>query len=94
MRRGEFEVLDDDGKPILVRFDYSQAEPQSFDHMRGVGHPGCDQMVEITEINFGSGWVSAEALTEKERDAFETQVLDILEQIEDERDAGRHEEDA
>jgi hypothetical protein len=80
----EFEQMGDDGNPVIVRFDYAPGEPEWFNAAQGVGHPGCDPMVQITEVNFGSGWVPAATLTEKERDAFEAQIVYVLEQIADE----------
>jgi hypothetical protein len=88
----EFELLDTDGEPLLVRFDHSRAEPQWFDAIRGVGHPGAEPMVEITEINTGSGWVSADVLLPRERDCLEAQVLQRLEEIADDQQADRPEE--
>ena len=92
MKARELELMGDEGEPIFVRFDHSVGEPQWFDATQGVGHPGCDPLVEITEVNFGFGWVPADRLMEKERDAFEAQIVFILELIKAEQQADRPEE--
>jgi hypothetical protein len=47
-----------DDREVIVRYDYSPAERQWFDARAGVGSPGCDAELCITEINLGNGFIS------------------------------------
>ena len=88
----ELEVFIDDAQ-ARVRFDYDRGEAQWFDARAGVGSPGYDASVSVTEINFdmGGGWELPEAYPELDFDAIEQQVMDRLVEIESEENATRDE---
>lgn len=86
----EIELWHED-TPFRVRFDYEKGEQQWFDARAGVGSPGCDPCVSITEVNFGSGWESPDVYPQLDIDACECEVLDKLAQLEENERAAREE---
>ena len=74
-----------DDREVIVRYDYSPEERQWFDAMAGVGSPGCDAELCITEINLGNGFVSIDqsGLDDAEIERLEDRmIVDIAEQEE------------
>jgi hypothetical protein len=86
----EMELHNDRG-PYRVRFDYDRGEAQWFDARAGVGSPGYDPSVEITEVNFGRGWESPDVYHEVDWVALESDVMEKLAELEAEDYAARHE---
>ena len=80
---------------ILVRFDYDRGESQWFDARAGVGSPGHDPCVDITECNVGSGWCLPHQLQESfdglDFNKLEQQVMDRLIELEADEQAARDE---
>ena len=66
-----------------VRFDYEPGEAQWFDHRAGVGGPGYDPSVAITEVNFGKGWESPDAYPQLNMTACEQEVMEKLAEIDE-----------
>ena len=85
----ELELRDQDDKPFRVRFDYDRGEQQWFDARAGVGGPGYDPSVCITEVNFGGGWESPETFNPIDIDGWENEVMDKLIELEAEEQAAR-----
>jgi len=84
----ELELCHND-KTFLVRFDYDRGEQQWFDARAGVGSPGYDPSVSITEVNYGAGW---EEITDHEDvEVWEDIVLEKLAELEAEEHAARDE---
>lgn len=65
-----------------VRFDYDRGEPQWFDARAGVGSPGYEGNVSITEVDFGDGWKSPDAFPQLDLDSYETEVMAKLAELE------------
>lgn len=86
----ELELWHDD-TPFLVRFDYDRGEASWFDARAGVGSPGYDPFVEITEVNFGSGWESPDAYPQLNLSACESEVMEKLADLEADEQAARDE---
>ena len=86
----ELELWHED-TPFRVRFDYDRGEQQWFDARAGVGSPGYDPFVEITEVNFGAGWESPDAYPQINLDACEDEVLEKLAALEADEQAARDE---
>lgn len=74
-----------------VRFDYFRGEEQWFDARAGVGSPGCDPSVDITEVNFGTGWELPNAYPQLNLDAIGDEVMQRLADIEADAQAARDE---
>ena len=77
----ELELCHND-QTFLVRFDYDRGEDQWFDARAGVGSPGYDPFVEITEVNFGQGWESPDKFPIEDVKRWEDIILDKLADIE------------
>ena len=75
--------------PFRVRFDYDRGEAQWFDARAGVGGPGCDPSVCITEVNLGNGWESPDIYPQIDFDACEAEVMQKLADIEGDEQADR-----
>lgn len=86
----ELELWNED-TPFRVRFDYERGEPQWFDARAGVGHPGSDPCVAITEVNFGSGWELPEVYPRLNIEACEAEVMEKLADMEADEQAARDE---
>lgn len=88
----EFEVFIDDAQ-ARVRYDYDLGESQWFDARAGVGSPGYDASVWVTEINFdlGGGWELPDAYPELDFDAVEQQIMDKIIELESAEQAARDE---
>jgi hypothetical protein len=84
-------LLWSDETPFCVRFDYDRGEQQWFDAGAGVGSPGYDPSVSITEINFGAGWESPETYPQLHVDTCEQEVLEKLAELEADDNAARDE---
>ena len=72
-----------DDTVVIVRYDYSPAENQWFDARAGVGSPGSDAELYITEINLGNGFVSIDqsGLDDAEIERLEDRLMvDIAEE--------------
>jgi len=87
-----------DDREVVVRFDYDKGEREWFDHKAGVGGPGSDPKVEITEIDLGDGFVPPNrcGLPERIITGLESQLLDRIqeEQAEIEQRRADYEYDA
>jgi len=79
----EFE-LSDGITTFRVRFDYDKGEREWFDAKEGVGSPGYGPEANITEVNFGGGWMSPEVFPQLDLEACEVEILDKLAKIEEE----------
>ncbi len=70
-----------------VTFGYDPGEPQWFDARAGVGSPGYPPSVEWIEVSLGAEGVLGESeLTDEERDALETVILEKMAAWDAERD--------
>ncbi len=87
----EFEFYADDDTPFRVRFDYDRGEEQWFDARAGVGSPGYDPSVEVTEVNFGSGWELPDVYPQLNLPAIEAEIMERLADIEEAEQAERAE---
>ncbi len=78
-----------DDTVVIVRYDYSPAEDQWFDARAGVGSPGCDAELCITEINLGNGFVSIDksGLDDAEIERLEDRLMVDISEEESERNA-------
>ena len=78
-----------DDREVIVRYDYSPAEDQWFDARAGVGSPGCDAELCITEINLGNGFVSIDqsGLDDAEIERLEDRLIVDISEEESERNA-------
>ena len=85
----ELELRDQDDNPFRVRFDYDKGEQQWFDARAGVGSPGYDPSVCITEVNWGSKWELPEVYPQLDIEACEQEVMDKLIELEAEEQAAR-----
>lgn len=79
----ELEFFDADDNPYRVRFDYDRGEQQWFDARAGVGSPGYDPSVDVTEINFGDGWKTPDEVPGFDFAKCEEEVMDRLIELED-----------
>lgn len=87
----ELELTTPDDVSFRVRFDYDRGEPQWFDARAGVGSPGYDPSVSITEVNFGAGWRSPEEHQSADVVEWEQKVMDRLVDLESAENAARDE---
>ena len=85
----ELELRDQDDNPFRVRFDYDRGEQQWFDARAGVGSPGYDPSVCITEVNFGGKWESPEVYPQLNIEDCEQEVMDCLYVLEQDAQASR-----
>ena len=85
----EREMFLSDDRDVIVRYDYSPAENQWFDARAGVGSPGCDAELCITEINLGNGFVSIDksGLDDAEIERLEDRLMVDIAEEESERNA-------
>lgn len=85
----EREMFLSDDREVIVRYDYSPAESQWFDARAGVGSPGCDAELCITEINLGNGFVSIDqsGLDDAEIERLEDRLMVDISEEESERNA-------
>ena len=69
-----------DDREVVVRYDYDKGEREWFDHRAGVGGPGCDPSVTITEIDLGDGFVAPDrcGLPQRTIDGLEEQLMNRL----------------
>lgn len=74
-----------------ARFDYDRGEQQWFDARAGVGSPGYDTSVSLTEVNFGTDWESPDAYPQLNVDACEQEILEKLAELEADDNAARDE---
>ena len=86
----EMELCDDSGT-FRVRFDYNRGESQWFDARAGVGSPGYDPFVEVTEVNFGAGWESPDVYPQLDLAACEVEIMERLAELESDDQAARDE---
>ncbi len=84
----ELELFSED-TAFRVRFDYDRGEPQWFDARAGVGSPGYDPSVSITEVNFGAGWELPDAYPQLDLAACESEVMEKLADLEADENAAR-----
>ena len=77
----EMQLFDGDTE-FRVRFDYDRGEDQWFDARAGVGSPGYPPSVEITEVNFGSGWQDPNLYPQLDLDACANDVMERLAELE------------
>jgi hypothetical protein len=89
----EREMFLSDDREVIVRYDYSPGEDQWFDARAGVGSPGCDAELCITEINLGNGFVSIyqSGLDDAEIERLEDRLMVDISEEESERNAERDE---
>ena len=87
----EIELHDSNDDVILVRFDYQPGERTWFNALLGIGHPGSEDMLEITEVKrAGCDWMPpAQCLSERDIEILEGLVLEAIWQDEAEAQAGR-----
>ena len=85
----EREMFLSDDREVIVRYDYSLEERQWFDARAGVGSPGCDAELCITEINLGNGFVSIDqsGLDDAEIERLEDRLMVDIAEEESERNA-------
>jgi hypothetical protein len=74
---------------VTVRYDYDPGESQWFDHRAGVGGPGCDPWVEISEIKTDDGWRTPDELPEMDLEAVEEALMARIGEMQAERDHER-----
>ena len=86
----EMELWHED-TPFRVRFDYDRGEQEWFDARAGVGSPGYDPFVEITEVNFGAGWESPDNYPQLNLSRCEQEVMERLAELEADEQAARDE---
>lgn len=75
--------LTQEGVKFSVRFEYDSGEKPWFDYRAGVGSPGSDPYVAITEVNFGDGWKDIETYPNIDFSIYEAEVEEILSEIEE-----------
>ena len=83
----EFELYDQEDRAFRVRFDYDKGEAMWFDARAGVGSPGHDPSVWITEVNFGAGWELPEVYPQLDIAACEQEVMDRLGELQEAENA-------
>jgi hypothetical protein len=71
-------TLDLHGESYKVRFDYDPGESQWFDARAGVGSPGHDPSVEITEVHTGAEWEDPSTLPDGYIEALEESLMTYL----------------
>lgn len=76
---------------ISVRFCYDPGERQWFDARAGVGSPGHDPFVEITEVKVGDAWVAPDDCAGLDIESLEQKVLERLGELEADYNAAREE---
>ena len=68
---------DDNDRPIVVRYDFDEGEEQWFDAKAGVGNPGSDPKVEITEVQMHGGpWETPDTYPQLNLAAMEQEILE------------------
>ena len=87
----EMTFYHDDDTPFVVRFDYDKGEDQWFDAKAGVGSPGYDPSVSITEVRFADKWESPEVYPQMDWERMEQEVLEKLIELEADEQAARDE---
>ena len=82
-----------DDREVVVRYDHERGEREWFDHKAGVGGPGCDPSVTITEIDLGDGFVTPDrcGLPQRTIDGLEEQLMNRLCEDEEKENAKRDE---
>ena len=85
----EREMFLSDDRDVIVRYDYSPGESQWFDAKAGVGSPGYNAELFITEINLGNGFVSIDqsGLDDAEIERLEDRLMVDIAEEESERNA-------
>jgi hypothetical protein len=86
----ELELWHEDTQ-FRVRFDYDRGEAQWFDARAGVGSPGYDPSVSITEVNFGAGWESPDAYPQLDIAACEAEIMEKMAALQSDVNAARYE---
>ena len=92
----EREMFLSDDREVIVRYDYDPGESQWFDAKAGVGSPGYNAEVCITEINLGDGFVSIDksglddAEIERLEDRLMVEISEEEEKINAERDEAEY----
>ena len=92
----EREMFLSDDREVIVRYDYDPGESQWFDAKAGVGSPGYNAEVCITEINLGNGFVSIDksglddAEIERLEDRLMVDIAEEEEKINAERDEAEY----
>jgi hypothetical protein len=73
-------TLNDD--EIACRYEYDPGEDQWFDARAGVGSPGYPAAVFVTEVCVGGEWIDTgdERFTQEQRDRWDQQVSDKLDE--------------
>jgi hypothetical protein len=67
---------------VSVRYDYDRGEPQSWNGLTGVGSPGYDPCVEITEVRFPAGaWETPDRYPQIDWSMIEDEVLQRLAEL-------------
>ena len=89
----EREMFLSDDREVIVRYDFDPGESQWFDAKAGVGSPGYNAEVCITEINLGNGFVSIDksGLDDAEIERLEDRLMVEISEEESERNAERDE---
>lgn len=72
---------------VNVRYDFDRGEAQWFDARAGVGSPGCDPSVEITEVNLGEGWKTPDLCDGLPIEQLEDLLLEKLGELEEAENA-------
>ena len=80
-----------DDTEFRARFDFDRGEQQWFDARAGVGSPGYDPSVSITEVNFGGGWEIPETYPQLDVAACEDEIMQRLCDLEADDNAARDE---
>ena len=85
----EREMFLSDDREVIVRYDYYHEEPQWFDASVGIGSPGCNAELCITEINLGNGFVTIDqsGLDDAEIERLEDRLMVDISEEESERNA-------
>ena len=87
----EMEFFAPDDTPFRVRFDYDRGEEQWFDARAGVGSPGYDPSVSVTEVNFGAGWELPDVYPQLNLEQIEAEIMEKLAELESDEQAARAE---
>ena len=89
----EREMFFSDDSEVIVRYDYDPGESQWFDAKAGVGSPGYNAEVCITEINLGDGFVSIDksGLDDAEIERLEDRLMVDISEEEEKINAERDE---
>ena len=84
--------LSDDELSIRVKYDYDRGEQHWFDAKAGVGSPGYDPSVSITEVSIdGGAWTTPDAYPQFDWERYEQQVMEMLIELEADEQAARDE---